>query len=105
MATTSSDRSALPARSRSRLRPVFLEAGSSGTGRGASGRYRAGMAKTKNEARVAWHEAEADYRALIEPYAGATNTATLDRAAVQAIAKARARAERCLDAYVRRCLG
>lgn len=63
------------------------------------------MAKTKNEARVAWHEAEEEYRALIEPYAGTQDTATMDRAAVLAISKARGKAQRCLDAYIRRCLG
>jgi hypothetical protein len=63
------------------------------------------MAKTKNEARTAWNEAEEDYRKLIEPYAGDQDTETMDKAGVLAISKARARAERCLDAYVRRCLG
>jgi hypothetical protein len=63
------------------------------------------MAKTKNEARVAWHEAEEAYRRLIEPYATEQNTVTLDKAAVLAIDKARTAADRCLDAYVRRALG
>jgi hypothetical protein len=61
------------------------------------------MAKTKNEARTAWNEAEDDYRKVIEPYASAKDTATMDKAAVLAISKARVRAERCLDAYIRRC--
>ncbi len=63
------------------------------------------MAKTKNEARVAWFEAEEAYRKLIEPYAGEQNTATMDKASVLVIDKARVAADRCLDAYVRRCLG
>jgi len=63
------------------------------------------MSKTKNEARAAWHEAEQAYRTVIEPYTGATTTVPLDKAALVAIAKARASAERCLDAYVRRALG
>ncbi|MFN8167362.1 MAG: hypothetical protein U0S36_01115 [Candidatus Nanopelagicales bacterium] len=63
------------------------------------------MAKTKNEARVAWHEAEEAYRRLIEPYATEQNTVPLDKAAVLAIDKARTAADRCLDAYVRRALG
>jgi len=63
------------------------------------------MAKTKNQARVAWHEAEEAYRRLIEPYATEQNTTTMDASAVLAIDKARVAANRCLDAYVRRCLG
>jgi hypothetical protein len=63
------------------------------------------MAKTKNEARTAWNEAEAEYRKVIEAYATAQDTATMDKAAVLAIDKARVKADRCLDAYVRRCLG
>jgi hypothetical protein len=63
------------------------------------------MAKTKNEARVAWLEAEDDYRKVIAPYTDARDTAEMDKAAVLAISKARVKAERCLDAYVRRCLG
>ncbi len=63
------------------------------------------MAKTKNEARIAWNEAEEAYRELIAPYAGEQHTVTLDKAAVLAISKARVVAERCLDAYIRRCLG
>jgi hypothetical protein len=63
------------------------------------------MAKTKNEARVAWLEAEDEYRAVIEPYASAKDTEPLDKDAVLAISKARSKAERCLDAYIRRALG
>jgi hypothetical protein len=63
------------------------------------------MAKTKNEARVAWHEAEEAYRRLIEPYATEQNTVALDKTVVLAIDKARTAADRCLDAYVRRALG
>jgi hypothetical protein len=63
------------------------------------------MAKTKNEARIAWNEAEEAYRRLIEPYATEQNTVTMDKAAVLAIDKARVAADRCLDAYVRRALG
>ncbi len=63
------------------------------------------MAKTKNEARIAWNEAEEAYRRLIEPYATEQNTVPMDKAAVLAIDKARASADRCLDAYVRRVLG
>ena len=63
------------------------------------------MAKTKNEARVAWNEAEEAYRAVIEPYAREQNTETMDKAAVLAIDKARVAADRCLDGYVRRVLG
>ena len=63
------------------------------------------MAKTKNEARIAWNEAEEAYRLLIEPYATEQNTTAMDKAAVLAIDKARASADRCLDAYVRRVLG
>jgi len=63
------------------------------------------MAKTKNEARIAWNEAEDAYRRLIEPYATEQNTLTMDKAAVLAIDKARVAADRCLDAYVRRALG
>ncbi len=63
------------------------------------------MAKTKNEARIAWNEAEEAYRKLIEPYATEQNTVTMDKAAVLAIDKARVAADRCLDAYVRRALG
>jgi hypothetical protein len=63
------------------------------------------MAKTKNEARAAWAEAEDEYRKVIEPYIGALGAEPLDRAALVTIAKARNAAERCLDAYVRRSLG
>jgi hypothetical protein len=63
------------------------------------------MAKTKNEARIAWNEAEEAYRKLIEPYATEQNTVTMDKSAVLAIDKARVAADRCLDAYVRRALG
>jgi hypothetical protein len=63
------------------------------------------MAKTKNEARVAWNEAEEAYRAVVEPYIREQNTETMDKAAVLAIDKARVAADRCLDAYVRRALG
>jgi hypothetical protein len=63
------------------------------------------MAKTKNEARVAWREAEDAYQRLIEPYATEQSTVPLDKAAVLAIDKARTAADRCLDAYVRRALG
>ena len=63
------------------------------------------MAKTKNEARMAWHKAEEAHRRLIEPYATEQNTVAMDAAAVLAIDKARTAANRCLDAYVRRCLG
>ena len=63
------------------------------------------MAKTKNEARIAWREAEDAHRRIIEPYATEQNPATMDAAAVLAIDKARTAANRCLDAYVRRCLG
>ena len=63
------------------------------------------MAKTKNEARVAWNEAEEVYRAVVEPFIREQNTETMDKAAVLAIDKARVSADRCLDAYVRRALG
>lgn len=63
------------------------------------------MAKTKNEARTAWLEAEDAFRAVIEPYVRVQNTEALDKAAVLAIDKARVAADRCLDAYVRRALG
>ncbi len=63
------------------------------------------MAKTKNEARMAWAAAEEAYRRLIERYATEQNTLTMDAGAVLAIDKARVAANRCLDAYVRRCLG
>jgi hypothetical protein len=63
------------------------------------------MAKTKNEARIAWREAEDAHRRIIELYATGQNPATMDAAAVLAIDKARTSANRCLDAYVRRCLG
>jgi len=60
------------------------------------------MAKTKNEARTAWSEAEEDYRKVIDPYLRAQDTVPLDKSALLAISKARVRAERCLDAYIRR---
>ena len=63
------------------------------------------MAKTKNEARTVWSEAEDAYRAVVEPYLRTTNPLEMDKAAVLAIDKARMAAVRCLDAYVRRCLG
>ena len=63
------------------------------------------MAKTKNEARMAWHEAEEAYGRLIDPYATEQDTVAMDAVAVLAIDKARTAANRCLDAYVRRCLG
>jgi hypothetical protein len=63
------------------------------------------MAKTKNEARAAWHEAEEAYRRLIAQYAEEQHTAALDQSAVLAITKARSSADRCFDAYVRRALG
>ncbi len=63
------------------------------------------MAKTKNEARVAWREAEESYRRLIEPYATDQNTVAMSAATVLSIDKARVAANRCLDAYLRRCLG
>jgi hypothetical protein len=63
------------------------------------------MAKTKNEARTAWAEAEADYRKVIDPYLRTQDTEPLDKAALLAISKARGRAERCLDAYIRRIEG
>jgi len=61
------------------------------------------MAKTKNEARTAWHEAEEDYRKVCEPYFIDKGTAALDRAATLVINKARVKADRCWDAYLRRC--
>ena len=63
------------------------------------------MSKTKTDARVAWAEAEEDYRAVIAPYLPALGAEPIDRAALVTIAKARVKAERCLDAYVRRALG
>ena len=63
------------------------------------------MAKTKNDARVAWAEAEEEYRQVIAAYTEALGAEPLDRAALVIIAKARSKAERCLDAYARRCLG
>ena len=63
------------------------------------------MAKTKNEARIAWRAAEDAHRALVERYATEQSPETMDEAAVLAIDKARNAANRCLDAYVRRCLG
>ena len=63
------------------------------------------MAKTKNDARVAWAEAEEDYRKVIAPYALAFGAEPIDRESLVVIAKARAKAERCLDAYVRRVQG
>lgn len=63
------------------------------------------MAKTKNEARAVWSEAEDTYRAVVEPYLRTNNPQDMDKAAVLAIDKARMAAVRCLDAYVRRCLG
>jgi len=63
------------------------------------------MAKTKNEARTAWNEAEEAYRAVIATYITDQNTATLDKAAILAISKARVSADRCFDAYVRRVQG
>ena len=63
------------------------------------------MAKTKNEARIAWREAEDAHRRLVELYATEQNPLTMDASAVLAIDKARNAANRCLDAYVRRCLG
>ena len=63
------------------------------------------MAKTKNEARTAWNEAEEAYLATAEPYRRATSPLEIDKVAVLAIDKARVAADRCLDAYVRRCLG
>lgn len=63
------------------------------------------MAKTKNEARIAWREAEDAYQKLIEPFATEQNTVAIDKTAVLAIDKARGAADRCLDAYVRRALG
>ena len=54
---------------------------------------------------MAWHRAEEAHRRLIEPYATEQNTVAMDAAAVLAIDKARTAANRCLDAYVRRCLG
>jgi hypothetical protein len=63
------------------------------------------MAKTKNDARAAWAEAEEDYRAVIAPYLTDLGSQPIDRAALVTISKARTKAERCLDAYVRRVLG
>jgi hypothetical protein len=63
------------------------------------------MAKTKNEARTAWAEAEAEYQKVIDPYLRTRDTEPLDKAALLAIAKARSAAERCLDAYIRRVDG
>ena len=63
------------------------------------------MAKTKNEARSAWAEAEADYQKAVDPYLREKDTEPLDKAAILAISKARGRAERCLDAYIRRIDG
>jgi hypothetical protein len=63
------------------------------------------MAKTKNDARVAWAEAEEEYRKVIAPYAAGLGAEPLDREVLVRIAKARTAAERCLDAYVRRALG
>lgn len=63
------------------------------------------MAKTKNDARVEWAAAEEEYRKAIEPYATGFGAEPIDRAALVVIAKARSKAERCLDAYVRRALG
>ena len=63
------------------------------------------MAKTKNEARIAWREAEDAHRAIVELYATEQSPLTMDAAAVLTIDKARNAANRCLDAYVRRCLG
>ena len=63
------------------------------------------MAKTKNDARVAWAEAEEEYRKVIEPYALGFGAEPIDRAVLVVISKARGKAERCLDAYVRRTLG
>jgi hypothetical protein len=63
------------------------------------------MAKTKNEARTAWAEAEADYQKVIDPYLRERDTQPLDKAGVLAVSKARQRAERCLDAYLRRIDG
>jgi hypothetical protein len=63
------------------------------------------MAKTKNDARVAWAEAEDEYQQVISAYTAAMGAEPLDRAALAIIAKARSKAERCLDAYARRCLG
>ena len=63
------------------------------------------MAKTKNEARTAWAEAEADYQKTVDPYLRAKDTEPLDKVALLAISKARTRAERCLDAYIRRVDG
>jgi len=65
----------------------------------------AAMAKTKNEARTAWAEAEADYQKTVDPFLREKDTEPLDKAGILAISKARVRAERCLDAYIRRIDG
>ena len=62
------------------------------------------MAKTKNEARTAWLEAEDEYRKVIAPFSDTKDTATMDKDTILAITKDRTKAERCLDAYVRRSL-
>ncbi len=63
------------------------------------------MAKiSKDEARVEWAEAEARYREVAERYFAGDDAETLDKDAVVAVSKARAKADKRMAVYFKRVL-